>query len=197
MKAEAWQVVEAGDALGVLSADNAKVHLRIDGLEEDALIEAYVRAAVERCAGYLGRALATQTIEAHFAGFPSGDCALELPLPPVQSIESVTYRLEDGSAVSLASTEYRLIAATEPAQVAPATGGQWPTDALDSHLPVVVRFTAGYTTMPEALVQAVRWDVGHMYENREAVVLASVSPQVLPQAVERSLDLVGRFRYVW
>ena len=77
-----------------------------------------------------------------------------------------------------------------------AAGGQWPAVALGPALPVTVRMVAGYMSMPDALKQAMRWEVGQMFELREGVVDAGTrAPQVVPRAVQFSLDMVGRFLY--
>lgn len=90
---------------------------------------------------------------------------------------------------------YRVVTATEPGMVVLAAGGQWPTEALDPVLPVSVRLVAGYTSMPDALKQAMRWEVGQMFELREGVMAETRSPHVVPRAVQFSLDMVGRFYY--
>lgn len=196
MKAEAWQVVTAGNAESILSLDEAKAHLRVSGSEEDSLIASYIQAAAGRCGAYLGRSLASQTVDVFFSGFPPGRCALELPAPPLQSVTWVKYRLESGSEVTLNTDVYQVVTATEPGMLVLAAGGQWPADALGPALPVTVRMVAGYTSMPDALRQAMRWEVGQMYEIREGVVDGAVrAPAVVPRAVQFSLEMVGRFIY--
>lgn len=196
MKAEAWQVVTGGNAESILSLDDVKAHLRVSGSEEDSLIASYIQAAADRCGAYLGRSLATQTVDVFFCGFPSGRCALELPLPPLQSVVWVKYTLADGSVVTLDPGVYQVVTATEPGVLVLAAGGQWPAVALGPALPVTVRMVAGYMSMPDALKQAMRWEVGQMFELREGVVDGGArAPQVVPRAVQFSLDTVGRFLY--
>ena len=45
-----------------VTVDEIKLFGRIDGEEEDILIEGFIRAAREACETYLGRALISQTI---------------------------------------------------------------------------------------------------------------------------------------
>jgi len=44
--------------------------------------------------------------------------------------------------------------------------------------PVVVTFTAGYTTMPDPVLQAIRLLVAHMYENRQEEVLGTITTRL-------------------
>jgi hypothetical protein len=50
--------------------------------------------------------------------------------------------------------------------------------------------------VPAPVRQAMRWLVGHMMENREAVSMTNVPPQVMPMSVRWALDPL-RFRYIW
>ena len=72
----------SGPADPVVSLDEAKLHLRVDGDDENMLIQGFIDAAVaylDGADGVLGRALAPQEWEVTFCGSKAGD----LPLVPV------------------------------------------------------------------------------------------------------------------
>ncbi|WP_096232267.1 head-tail connector protein [Thermoanaerobacterium sp. RBIITD] len=52
-----------GPELEPVSLEEAKLHLRVDGTEEDALISALISTAREFCESFTGRSLALQTFE--------------------------------------------------------------------------------------------------------------------------------------
>src|SRR4051794_5405809 len=79
--------------LHILSVDEVKAHLRVDGNDDDTLIEALrdtVEAHLDGWSGILGRGLLTQSWRQALAQFPP-DYRIRLPLAPVASITSVTY----------------------------------------------------------------------------------------------------------
>lgn len=196
MKAEAWQLV-TGPASEPLGLAEAKRHLRVDGDDEDVLILEYASAARAWCEEYLGRALATQTWDAWFSAWPEAR-GFELPLPPLASVTSVKYTLEGQAQATLATSVYSAITAEEPGRVVLKYDQDWPDGTLDAGLPIVVRFVCGYGpgAAPTPIKQALRWLVGHMHENREAVTVGSLAPQQVPMTARWSLDPY-RVRYVW
>lgn len=71
-----------------ITLEEAKRHLRVDGPDDDSLIEGLIAAAIgylDGLDGVLGRALAPQTIVAVF----EGEGPHRLPLEPVISVEAV------------------------------------------------------------------------------------------------------------
>lgn len=195
MKAAGWVQV-TGPLAEPLSVGEAKEHLRVETDAEDALLADYITAARSWCEEYLGRALVTQTWQAHFAAWPR-DGVLELPMPPLQSVAQVQYTTEAGVLTTLAASVYRVVAAHEPAMLVVAPGKDWPSETLDTGLPIVVEYVCGYATpaaVPATVKQAMRWLVGHMAENREAVTMATSSPQQVPMTVRWALDPL-RVRY--
>jgi uncharacterized phiE125 gp8 family phage protein len=198
MKAAGWTLVTAA-TVEPLSLDEARAQLRLDGTEEDELVEEYVKAARAWCETYLGRALVTQTWNAHFAGWPA-DGVLELPLAPLQTVSSVKYTTDASVVVTVSASVYRVVSSREPGAVILAPNQAWPSETLDAGLPVVVQFVCGYgataaSVAPEVR-QAMRWLVGHLFENREAVTMANVPPQVMPMSVRWALDPL-RVRYIF
>lgn len=142
----------------------AKLHLRVDHSDEDALVSRLIVAARRWCEDFHGRAWIARTVRLKLERFPVA--AITLPFPPIQSVTSIQYTRSDGTAVVIAPAAYRVLTG-EPAQVLPVNG--WPADSLAPGLPVVVEYQAGYgdaTAVPEDAKAALLLILGSLYENR-------------------------------
>lgn len=133
--------------------------------EEAGAIEAFRLAAHELVAETSGRVLGTETWALSIGEAPQ---RLDLPKSPVQSLVSITYFDAAGAVQTATLSDFHLFADDDRAVVTPKEGKAWPPlqrrdDAM------TVTFTAGYTTLPPALNQAVLMVAAHLYENRSAV----------------------------
>ena len=165
----------------------AKAHLRC-GDDEDALINALIVAAREAAEHELGRALVTQTWERVVDAFPAVE--LELGMPPVQSITSVTYIDTAGALQTLSASAYTLDPTTPPGWALPATGYTWPA-TLDTANAVRVRFSAGYgaaAAVPAGIKAWILLRLGTLYKHREGVVTGVTVAEVPGGFVDRLLD---------
>lgn len=158
----------------------AKAQCRIDGSDEDAMLNAYIAAATATAEHELGAKLISQTWEAVFDTFPEG--AVELNAPRVQSIVSVTYLAPDGSTTVLSSGAYVLDADNTPGWLFPVSGTDWPQTAESANA-VRIRFTCGYgpaaTDVPANVRQWILMHIATAYRNREAMA-QGVSINELP-----------------
>ena len=132
-----------------VSLDEAKVMLSVelDEVERDALIEGFIAAAVDHLDGWsgiLGRALVEQTWRQDFDGF-SG--CMRLPLAPVISITSVTWRNAEGQISTVSSDDYTLLSDALGPYVAFKSDFSR-LSGLNVTRPVSVTFLAGYPTTP-------------------------------------------------
>lgn len=153
-----------------VSLSDAKLHLRVDGPDEDALIASLISAARLYCEDVSRRAFVTRTYTVDLWGWQ--DC-IELPHPPLVGVTSIVYTDAAGSAVTLANTVYGVDTQREPGRVYLAQDQQWPTATLRDYAPIRITYTAGYgaaTAVPATYKAAVLLYLGHLYENREAVV---------------------------
>lgn len=160
----------------------AKLHLRVDGTTEDALISSLIVAARQGAEHLTDRALMTQTLELSLDGFPS---VIKLPRPPLVSVTSVKYVDQAGAEQTLVSTDYQLDAASEPARLMPAYGETWPTTRNQVNA-VTIRYQAGYTTVPDQIKSWMLLRIGMLYANRESVA-TGISVAQVPY-VDRLLD---------
>jgi uncharacterized phiE125 gp8 family phage protein len=181
----------------VVTLSAVKEFLRVDNTADDATIEHLLTAAERRYDapdGLLGRALVTQTWELRRDTFPSG--AIEVPLPPLQSVASVTYEARDGSIKTLAAgTDYRVDTYSEPGRIVPVAS--WPRTA-DVPSAVVVEFVAGFGdagAVPYQIQTAIMQTVASWFDtSRASVAMDGGRPREVPHAGD---DLAREYRIEW
>lgn len=165
-----------------VSSTEAKLHLRVDHSSDDTLIARTITAARIMVEKYTNRALITSTWELRLDNWPS--MPLRLPKPPLQSIVSIKYVDKDGVEATVASTVYDVDIVSEPGRIFFKPDQSWPSVNLYPVGAVRIQFVAGYTdadAVPENIVSALMLGIGHLYENREQVIVASgLSPVDLP-----------------
>ncbi len=157
----------------VTAADMA-AHSRIDVDDED-LLNVYIKAARQWCEAYTRRAFITQTWDAYFDYWPASP--VYLPLPPLQSVTSWKYTDDAGATSTWASTNY-LVSAGSPGRVFVTTDATFPSVTLQEADGVVIRFVCGYgnapNATPENVRQAIRLLTAHLYENREPTITGTI-----------------------
>lgn len=179
-------------AVPLLSLTEAYDQLRLDptfgvspaSRPDDGLLAAMVAAAtgeVDGVDGWLGRALVTQTWRMTLPRFPSGSCPLEIPLPPLQSVGSISYVDSDGVTQTLAGGSpdtFRVFTDATPGYIAPLYNESWPGNVRNGLGAVAITFTAGYgdtaADVPELIRQYVRARLGFYYEFREAYLAGTI-----------------------
>jgi len=165
-------------AVEPVSVDEAKVHLRVDTPDEDALIDDLIRAARQYVETFTRRALITQTWDDKRDGFPCGDGTIELPIAGVSSVTSISYVDTNGDSQVWSAALYQTDLPTGPkapfARICPAYSQYYPQTRSQMNA-VTVRFVAGYgaasSTVPASIKSAMKLLVGHWFQNREAVAV--------------------------
>jgi uncharacterized phiE125 gp8 family phage protein len=154
-----------------VSLSLAKQHLEYEDDDRDSLITQYIGAAAAWVENYTGKALLQRAIVETFDRFGG---FVELSKGPLVSVTSVAYvdTLEAPQSV----TGYRVRGSRI---FAPVAG--WPLIA--DYSTVTVTYQAGYATTPADLVSAQLLLIGHYFQSREAVNVAT-SVTELPLAVE-------------
>lgn len=156
-------VIEPPEPL--VSLELAKAHLRVDDDDSNILIGAYIAAVSEHLDGpdgWLGRAIGEQTLEWTTTGFPA-TALLRLPFGPVQVVEAVHYLDDAGGETLWDGANYML----SRGALTPIYGGSWPAGRVYADA-VRIRWVAGYSTVPAAIVVAALIMVGDMFANRES-----------------------------
>jgi hypothetical protein len=178
----------------ILTLDEVKAQLRIPFTDEDALLVDYVALATEYLegfngrAGYLGRALLTQTFELRLAEFPayaeaaavypngyspsfSVAPAIVLPMPPLQSVTSIQYLDSTRTLQTMDPATYIVDTETLQGRITLPQSQAWPTDVAVERDAVRITFVAGYgdtaSSLPSGIKQAAKLLIGMYYLNRE------------------------------
>jgi uncharacterized phiE125 gp8 family phage protein len=179
-----------GDAVEVLTLDEAREHLRIEPFggplahPDDNYITALITTSREWCERYLERAIATQEYETASDEFGK---SIEL-LSPIQTVDEVSYLDALGESQILPNTNYAVDAFNEPASV--IFIGNMPAISQSLPNPVIVSFTAGYEAgnpCPFAIRAAMLLIIGNLYENRQQNV-TGMNISELPMGVESLLQ---------
>lgn len=191
-------------ATELMTLEEARLHLRLDAagspLEhpDDPLVTKLIKAARTHAENFTRRVFINTELKYTIDRFPERTrydyCdpdrqAIKLPVNPVRSITHLKYLDADGALQTLASADYQKDLESEPARLLHGTDDLWPAvqEALNA---VEVQFVAGYgiapSDVPEGITAAVKLLLGHLYENREAVIVGTSAVE-LPFAVETLL----------
>ena len=159
-----------------LSTAQAKSHLRVDASDEDTLIDDLVKSARESIEEDTGLQLITATWRLYLDQFPATGKLIRLPRPPLQSVSSIKYYDADGVLQTWTSTLYLVDIDAVPARIAEAPDEDWP-DTQDRINAVEIEFVSGYglagSDLPEPINSALKLQLGHLFENREDVLVSS------------------------
>ena len=99
----------------LVSLEDAKLHLREDGNEQDAVINRLIRSAREQAEAYQNRAYLEQVLELVLERLP--DMPVHLPRPPLVSLEAVTLTDEDGASTTVPVTDFIVDTDSEPGRL--------------------------------------------------------------------------------
>lgn len=142
---------------------DAKLHLRVDSIDEDSLIEGYISAARMSVEAYAGLALLSQTWDLVLDAWPGP--VIDFNLGPVTAIQKVTV---DG--IELDAASYNLAPGLN-ARLVRTKGATWPSPQSIA-AGIVVRFESGFgatgNDVPQNIRHAILMTVAHWFENREA-----------------------------
>lgn len=177
----------------MITTAEAKLHLRLitdlaqaeSYTAEDSLIGALIDAAYEHAYQITRVRFRPTTETLVLDGFPSGSQAIALPWTPVTSIDSLDYVDPDGVDQSLDVQTLRLDIRPLYPVLAPQWDTEWP-DTIDEPESVTITATVGHAATPRDVRAALLLLIGHWFENREAVVIGTISSEV-PLAVEALL----------
>jgi uncharacterized phiE125 gp8 family phage protein len=181
-----------GPKASPIDLDDVKDDLRIDGTDDDSMLQLWVDAATDIVEKGTGRALITQTWELRLDHFPfSGP--IWIPTLPLQSVTSVKYIDPDGVEQTMSSSNYEVDFTDDYGKIVLAYGESWPS-IRDKINAVTVRFVAGYGDAAAKVHPGIRKLIGflltHWYENREPVVVGTIATEV-PQTLK---DLIWSFK---
>lgn len=169
--------------------NEARLYLKIDDdvTEDDSVIESAIISAREHVEEVLRGALVAQTWTLKLEGWPSGG-EIEIPLPPLMSVASVTYTTSDGTTETLSTSDYTVETDSEPTgRILLNLTSYWPSSALGVGLPISIQFTAGYVTPVSANPSTdVLTASGRTFSNGAAVTLSVSGGSVPTGLAERT-----------
>jgi uncharacterized phiE125 gp8 family phage protein len=159
-----------------------KAHLRITADDEDDLLSGLIVAAREFVEISAGCQIVAATWDMSMDRFPChahpiqyAYGQIDLPRFPVSEVESITYYDTDGEVQTLSSDQYQVDGQARSPRICPAPLTVWPVTQIGRINAVVVRFVAGYETIPERLKVTIKLLAGHLYEHREATITGSLA----------------------
>jgi uncharacterized phiE125 gp8 family phage protein len=180
-------------AIEPVALSDAKLHLKVDTTDDDALITSLITAARARAEWHTGRAFITQSWILWLDAWPGASAdgnlppalsatppvPISIPLPPLASVASITTYAMDDSATVMSTSQYQVDTASNPARVALKVGCTPPVN-LRSMNAIAIAFTAGYganaSDVPDAIKRAILMIVADLYANRgDAAVETSVA----------------------
>lgn len=161
-----------------LTLAEARAWLRVDGTEEDGLIENLIVAAREAVEQATGRKLIAQDWRFALDGWPDNGC-IPVPVGPVMAIDAV--RVDTGGATPavLALTGFRLDGVRHPPMIGVETLPPVPAVRRGG---ITIDVTCGYGAsaddVPAMLRQAMRLLIARWFENRGDTPVAAVPEDI-------------------
>lgn len=179
MRSNTVTVSTAPASLPVFVSD-AKKHLEIAESDKyhDNHICNLIEAAVECVENDSRISLVTQTLTQQLDAFPSTDY-IELRRGPATSITSIQYVDTGGSTQTFSSSKYTLDANRLNGVIFLVYNESWPGTRGDRNA-VTITYVAGKAavSVPMIAKQAVLLQVGNMFENREPILVGSISKEL-------------------
>lgn len=115
---------------------------------------------------------------------------IELPFPPLASVDSLKYLDKTGALVTMDPSLYTVDGISEPAVLTPAPDQYWP-DTQNILNAVHIAYTVGYgdaQAVPAGIKAWMLLRIGALYENREEVIVGTRITVADLSFVDRLLD---------
>ena len=155
-----------------ITIEEARAHLRVDHTDDDIYINALITAARTSAESYTQSSFFTQTWIKSMAFFTD---IIDLPRGIVQSIETIKYFDQDNTQQTVDDANYFLTSPSVTSQVQVIASG-WPSSIYARNDSVQITYVTGHTTVaaiPGDIKQALLMSIGHLYENRQDVIIGS------------------------
>ena len=179
--------------------------LRLDSYE-DPTFKFLLHTATQSVIAYTGRALLEQTFKIQFEGYPGAGTEtlgldrlrlvpnrwIELPYPPLMSVETVKIVDQEGAEEVIPATDYRVDTINQPGRL--NFKGYWPN--LGRYDLMVIEYTAGYgekaQDVPFGIRQAILMTAAYLYEHRgdcesgaSAIMQSGAGAALIPYRIMR------------
>lgn len=159
----------------IVTVDELKAYMRVTHTAEDTLITALRLAAIAYVEEHCNIKLGTYNMRGYLPGFYNA----YFPMGPVQAVTEVKYQTTEDKTYSnlttLGTTNWYTDLISQPSRIA---FRDYPNVYEYALTPVVVTFSAGYTTVPTPVVHAIKLLVSTMYENRQDEVTGTITSRL-------------------
>ena len=161
-----------------IALSEAKLFLKVDTSDDDAFIGTIISSAREYVENFTGYQLLSATYTQYLDKFPNKNTAIELLMNPVSAVTHVKYYDSDNTLQTWNTSNYDTDLKGKPARITLANDATFPT-VYDRTNAVEIKFVAGYastsaTGFPKQLLNAMYLIIGHLYENRQDVIVGSI-----------------------
>ena len=163
-------IIVTASPVELITTADAKLHLRMDGDDENSSIDRMISSIKSEIETYLGRCLIETEI---MQPYPGWGRVIFLPTAPVISIEKIEYYDAANAKQTLPAQEYEWINAAVSPVICEASGKTWPS-LFDRLAPVEVTFKCGYGAsamdVPMDIIDAAYLMLGDRFKNRGATL---------------------------
>lgn len=185
----------------------AKLWCRIDSdiTDQDAVIDLLIKSMREYAENLTGRVFVQRTFQLVLPSYQilridgHSRTGIEIPYPPLVSVESITYVDTDGTVTVLPTADYDVHTWREPGIVVEEWSSTWPSFRGEPDA-IRVNFTAGYSVgsppdeaayqenIPDALKVWMQARISTLYENREQFEIGHIVQDIPRDFADGMLD---------
>ena len=181
-----------------VTLNEAKAHLRVESsfTDDDTYINTLISVSRNICENYVGFMLAHNTkVHYYMDGFPNNEV---IYLYGVSNLASLTIHYDDQNNDNqlLDSSLYNIDTHSIPSRIFLKENSNFPSTSESIPSAVNITIDAGPLSsyqLPRALYQSILLTIGHLYENRQNVVVGDGRPYEVPQTAEY---LMNSFRVI-
>ena len=173
-------------AAEALTLADVKAHLRLDGSDEDDLLNALIIAARQYLESQTGLCLITQGFRLYLDDWPNCEM-IQIAKGPLQVIESVTVYDENGNASDVSLDGHVLDAASVPARLYLLTRPPASRALNGIEINLLAGFGDSGSEVPDSLKRAMLMHIALMWELRGAIA-EGMQPAAVPAGYERLIS---------
>tara|TARA_R100000664_G_scaffold10621_1_gene17520 strand:+ start:503 stop:1114 length:612 start_codon:yes stop_codon:yes gene_type:complete len=193
------KVLDTAASSEPIAVSEAKNFLRVDTNEDDAFIGTIISSAREYVEEFTGYQLLSATWIQYLDRFPyKANQAIELLMNPVSAITHIKYYDSDNTLQTWSSSNYDTDLKGKPARITKSYNTTYPTTYERTNA-VEIKFVAGYastssTGFPKQLLNAMYLIIGHLYENRQDVIVGKIAYEI-PKGADSILRKYRLFNF--
>lgn len=146
--------VITGPLIEPITVDEVKDFARIDGTDEDSILQEFITAVRINAEKYLHRALIEQSIRLVMDEWNAGE--IELPKSPLISITKVETVDEDDIATEYDSANYYAETVSTPGRLVIRKNSTWPTNTERDVAGFRIEYKAGYGALATDVPSGIR-----------------------------------------